>query len=57
VTGVIFYPAKYMAMANEISEMMNTLMAIRLFGLDISGCLNMVKSFQENATTIITSRI
>jgi hypothetical protein len=45
-----------MAMANEISEMINTLMAIRLFGLEISGCLNIVKSFQEKAATIRISK-
>ena len=31
------YPAKYNAMANEMIEMTNTLIAIRLFGLEISG--------------------
>jgi len=42
-------------MANEIIEITKTLMAIRLFGLDISGCRNIVKSFQEKAS--ITSKI
>lgn len=37
MTGVFAYPAKYSAMANEISEMINTLSAILLLDLEISG--------------------
>ena len=37
INNEMYYPAKYNAMANEMTEMTNTLIAIRLLGLDISG--------------------
>ncbi len=57
VTWGFCYPAKYKAMANEMSEMTKTLIAIRLLDFEISGWRKIVNSFQEKASMTITSTI
>ncbi|HSO57461.1 MAG TPA: hypothetical protein VLQ66_04405 [Paenisporosarcina sp.] len=51
------YPAKYKAIANEMTEVTNILIAIRLLDLDISGLRKIVNSFQENAIKIRSTTI